>query len=144
MSTQAVRARQAQIRIEAVNESTPPKTVFGAAERACEKVEALLGLSGEQIERGGFVPAPVFTLQDWQANLRKSTETLEAERLAREARDRKARGLRAVLTGLLIDVPSGEASIAGVAPRPLTKGRAFSGPRPRGPSCRRSLGDASP
>ena len=40
--------------------------------------------------------------------------------------------------GLLIDVPSGEVSIAGVAPRPLTKGRGFSGPRPR-----RSLGDAS-
>jgi hypothetical protein len=33
--------------------------------------------------------------------------------------------------GLLIDVSSGEVSIAGVPPRPLTKRRAFSGPRPR-------------
>jgi steroid delta-isomerase-like uncharacterized protein len=41
------------------------------------------------------------------------------------ARSRQIR-LRAILTGFLIDVQSGEASIAVVAPRPLTKGRALS------------------
>jgi hypothetical protein len=41
MSRGVVQARRAQIRIEAINESTPPETVFLAAERALPELEAL-------------------------------------------------------------------------------------------------------
>jgi hypothetical protein len=37
------------------------------------------------------MPPPVFTLADWQANVRKAAEQLEAGRKARKEREAKAR-----------------------------------------------------
>jgi hypothetical protein len=53
MSVGTVAVRKAQIRIEAINESTPPENIFLAAERALPKVEALLGLCQDQNGRRG-------------------------------------------------------------------------------------------
>jgi hypothetical protein len=51
----------AQLRFEAIDESTPPETVFLAAERALPKLEALLEAAREQIPNGSALPL-VFTL----------------------------------------------------------------------------------
>ena len=57
----AARACLGQIRIGAINESTPLETVCLAAERALPKVEVLLEAALEQIPNGSALPL-VFTL----------------------------------------------------------------------------------